>query len=175
MFRASKKHCQSLRDVIVMYVGTVDGPTTAWRPARVDTRPVMTPPSRAPAEEEEWPLTHSPEAASTARHLTRSVLDAWHVDGEVADSVLLVVSELVTNAVRHAEPPVVLHLHRDARRQVWVMITDGGPATTKGTWAAGCEVDEHGRGLGIVMALAAAHGFYKHPDGEATHWARLPT
>lgn len=39
-------------------------------------------------------------------------LGRWNVAPEGRDRVLLVVSELVTSAVEHAEPPIALHLNR---------------------------------------------------------------
>jgi hypothetical protein len=48
-----------------------------------------------------------------------------------------VVSELVTNAVAHALPPVVLHLTlTTGGTGVQVRVTDGGPAPTTAAWAA---------------------------------------
>ncbi|MTE20353.1 ATP-binding protein [Streptomyces sp. TRM43335] len=59
------------------------------------------------------------EAVKTAREFTRSVLSHWRLSGHF-DTVTLVVSELVTNALRHGvpgavpgeilDPPVRLHL-----------------------------------------------------------------
>ncbi|MCZ1005945.1 ATP-binding protein [Streptomyces lydicus] len=120
------------------------------------------------------PLAHRPEAVGFARRIARSVLHAWRIDDDAAHSVLLVVSELVTNAVEHAQPPLALHLCRENRgRRVWVGITDGGPSARGGSWTSTCAHDEHGRGLAIVEALAAAHGADRHVGG-TTHWARLP-
>ncbi len=60
------------------------------------------------------------------------------------ESVLLVVSELVTNAIEHALPPVVLRLHRDrAGDQVWVGVTDGGPAHPDGASTHWAVLDIH--------------------------------
>ncbi|MEY9966174.1 anti-sigma regulatory factor (Ser/Thr protein kinase) [Streptacidiphilus sp. MAP12-16] len=110
-----------------------------------------------------------------ARQVCRLALDSWQVDGESAESVLLVLSELVTNAVQHARPPlsVQLHLHEDqADRYVWIGITDGGPVPPVQGHKGRCPDDEHGRGLIIVDALAVAHGTQPHAGG-ATHWACL--
>lgn len=52
-----------------------------------------------------WPLPHRAEAARTARRLAHTVLGGWGVVQETIDDALLVVSELITNAVEHALPP----------------------------------------------------------------------
>ncbi|MGW1729211.1 ATP-binding protein [Streptomyces sp. NPDC002306] len=115
------------------------------------------------------------EAAGTARHSARTVLEGWQVSQDATDVVLLVVSELVTNAVEHAEPPLALHLHREhAGNHVWVGVTDGGPALQDDAHATStCPADEHGRGLAIVDAVADAHGTRTHSGG-VIHWASLP-
>ena len=46
--------------------------------------------------------------AADARAATRDIMRSWHVTGEPADDVTLVVSELIGNAVRHAFGPVVI-------------------------------------------------------------------
>jgi two-component sensor histidine kinase len=56
-------------------------------------------------------LTHRPEVAAVARHPSQAVLEAWQVSRETAHAALLVVSELVINAVEHAQPPLALHLY----------------------------------------------------------------
>ncbi|WP_433858354.1 ATP-binding protein [Streptomyces kronopolitis] len=68
---------------------------------------------------------HRPEAGADARHLVRSVLDARQIGDDAAGSVVLVVSELVTNAVEHTQPPLVLrhaagttHRARQPRRNL---------------------------------------------------------
>ncbi|CAM5649104.1 ATP-binding protein [Streptomyces viridochromogenes] len=119
-------------------------------------------------------LVHHPAAAGTARSITRGVLEDWHVDQAAMESVLLVVSELVTNAVEHALPPVVLRLHWDRiGDRVWVGVTDGGPAQADGAWTSSCTQEEHGRGLAVVEVLTSGHGTRTHSNGAATHWAVL--
>jgi Histidine kinase-like ATPase domain len=51
-----------------------------------------------------WPLAYRPEVAGEARKITKELLTQWSVAEDAADSVLLTVSELVTNAVEHARP-----------------------------------------------------------------------
>ncbi|MFF4301119.1 ATP-binding protein [Streptomyces sp. NPDC001601] len=118
-----------------------------------------------------WRLAHRPESAGEARRITRVLLTRWGVPQAAADSVLLTVSELVTNAVEHAQPPLNLSLNRDAdTRRVHIEVSDGGPADREGDWAAGGTPDEHGRGLDIIDHITAAHGEHDHP-GHAVHWA----
>ena len=135
--------------------------------------PVLIPAPRKPLDDSTWPLAYNPESACTAREITAAVFDGWHLGEGTTDAALLVVSELVTNAVEHAQPPVALHLHRErAGSRVWMGVSDGGPAVTEGDWTASCADDEHGRGMDIINALTAAHGCRSHSGG-TTHWARL--
>jgi len=48
------------------------------------------------------------EAIAESRLVIRDALDGWGVDGTLADIVVLLASELVTNALVHARPPVDL-------------------------------------------------------------------
>ncbi|MGW4906157.1 ATP-binding protein [Streptomyces sp. NPDC004270] len=122
-----------------------------------------------------WPLIHHPEAAGEARRITKDVLARWQVADEPADSVLLAVSELVTNAVEHAEPPLNLRLSHDLyTHRVHIEVSDGGPAATDGDWTASCTPDEHGRGLEIIDFLTTAHGD-RLERGHAIHWADVHT
>ncbi|WTU05533.1 ATP-binding protein (plasmid) [Kitasatospora sp. NBC_00070] len=146
--------------------GTMTGTTSAVpgvRPiARIGALPCV------------WGLPRRPESAGTARRLARTALDEWGVDGGPADQILLVVSELVTNAVEHAQPPVALHLHRPTPGgTLRVEVDDGGPATHEGAWAASCRPEECGRGTSIIDSLATTHGTRTLPHG-TTHWADLP-
>ncbi len=109
----------------------------------------------------------------TARAIAAEVLDHWRMDPETSEVALLVVSELVTNSVEHAQPPLALHLVRDRlRRQVRVEVTDGGPSAHEGEWTASCAPDEHGRGMAIIEAITAAQGTHTHAHG-VIHWASL--
>ncbi|MEV6766168.1 ATP-binding protein [Streptomyces sp. NPDC051105] len=111
-------------------------------------------------------MAHRPEAAGEARQIAKDVLARWQVADAPADSVLLTVSELVTNAVEHAEPPLNLRLSRDpSSHRVHIEVSDEGPAATDGDWAASSTPEEHGRGLEIIDFLATAHG------DRLEHWA----
>ncbi|KAB1141529.1 ATP-binding protein [Streptomyces luteolifulvus] len=118
-----------------------------------------------------FPLPHVPDAVSAVRRRVRAVLTDWRLAAEVADDVLLVVSELLTNAIVHAVPPATLTLSRnqlDRDTAVRVEVTDNGPAAP----ASAVDPDEHGRGLAIVTALSARCGVRVHPGGTC-RWAEV--
>jgi hypothetical protein len=62
-----------------------------------------------------WGLAQDAQAVGKARELVRKALTEWGVES-VQDVVELVVSELVTNAVRHARGPIRLCLTCDGVR-----------------------------------------------------------
>ncbi|MEU9663775.1 ATP-binding protein [Streptomyces chartreusis] len=148
-----------------------------------DTLTVTTSPAQhnqVPASADEFtalPLTlalpHCPQAVAGARRFTRAVMIAQDLAGDLEDAVLLLVSELVTNAIEHAAPPLVFHLDQPANDTLRVSVDDGGPVTRHDNWHATCADDEHGRGTTLIAALADQHGAIERPDGHITHWATL--
>ncbi|WP_310719596.1 ATP-binding protein [Streptomyces lydicus] len=129
------------------------------------------------AAEYVFPLPHLPEAVSVVRRRIRTVLADWNLAPDLAEDALLVISELITNAVVHAVPPATLRLSRvgsDGRSGLRIEVIDAGPAAPAGWPAAESAAGEHGRGLGIVTALAADCGTRIHAAG-VTWWAELLT
>ncbi|WP_329179414.1 ATP-binding protein [Streptomyces sp. NBC_01477] len=114
------------------------------------------------------PLPHQPAASSDARRAAQTVLDGWRVPAETASDVVLVISELVTNALNHALPAVCLHLSRLSCGTVRVEVTDGGPCGSPLQRDPG----DGGRGLALVQALAQAHGRHVGPAGTLA-WAEF--
>ncbi|WP_254898081.1 ATP-binding protein [Kitasatospora sp. NA04385] len=139
-----------------------------------DTSTVV-PPAAAPAPgraRRQWAIAHRPDALGPVRQQARASLAAWGVEQAAAEAVVLVVSELVTNAVCHALPPVGLRLRHDrADRRLWVEVSDGGPAA--GGAAGALPPDEHGRGLLLVAAVALEHGARPHRGTAVVRWACL--
>ncbi|MDR3035588.1 MAG: ATP-binding protein, partial [Kitasatospora sp.] len=64
-----------------------------------------------PSEPAEWTFPADPGAVRTARAVVRETLRSWHLD-EVSDLTVLLVSELVTNSLRHASGPIGVRLSR---------------------------------------------------------------
>ena len=100
-----------------------------------------------------WDLPATPEAVGHARASAARQLVEWGLD-RLAFTTELVVSELVTNAVRHASGPVQLRLIRD--RTLLCEVSDTGHTSPHLRHAAGD--DEGGRGLFIVAQLVHKWG-----------------
>lgn len=115
-------------------------------------------------------LTAGPQAAGEARRRVRDALQAWDVpaDADAADTAVLIASELVTNAVRHAGEgePVTLGI-RCKDRRLRVDVYDASPEPPVVSEPG--QLDDSGRGLVLVAGLAAEWGWYRTPAGKAVH------
>ncbi|MFJ3103580.1 SpoIIE family protein phosphatase [Streptomyces sp. NPDC086835] len=100
-----------------------------------------------------WELPAEAVAAGRARELITGQLNTWGLE-ELAFSTELVVSELVTNAVRYAEGPLQLRLIRD--RTLLCEVADTGH--TSPHLRHSTAEDEGGRGLFIVAQLVQRWG-----------------
>jgi anti-sigma regulatory factor (Ser/Thr protein kinase) len=108
--------------------------------------------------------------AADARAVTRDILRGWHVQGEPADDVTLVVSELMGNAVRHTLGPVVILTLTLGQGWVMVEVFDGSPLLPVAT--AVQHNGESGRGLHIIEALSLRSGARLAPAGKVM-WAQI--
>jgi hypothetical protein len=104
-----------------------------------------------------------------ARHLAADVLAASDFPGDV-ETVLLLLSELVTNAVRHAATPFELHMAVDAA-QVTVTVIDHDRAHPPHLRHPRPE-ETSGRGLRIVDRLASSWGSEVLADDAKGVWFR---
>ncbi|GHB39168.1 hypothetical protein GCM10010377_32440 [Streptomyces viridiviolaceus] len=114
-------------------------------------------------------------AVSAVRRCAAEVLADWRVCPGIVEDAMLMVSELVTNAIIHGLPPAELRLSwvpDDGDGVLRVEVTDAGPARPAGQPLDGIDPDEHGRGEAIVHALATRHGIRVHSGG-VTRWAEL--
>ncbi|MFJ7336363.1 SpoIIE family protein phosphatase [Streptomyces sp. NPDC101116] len=116
-----------------------------------------------------WALDFQAESARRARTLTGERLAHWQLH-ELAFSAELIVSELVTNAIRHAQGPVRLRLIRTDNRLV-CSVSDCSN-TSPHMRRAGA-VEEGGRGLFLVAQFALRWGTRYTHEGKII-WAELP-
>ncbi|MFE6779792.1 SpoIIE family protein phosphatase [Streptomyces sp. NPDC057702] len=125
----------------------------------------------------DWRLPREPRSVGLARELACHQLREWGLE-PLVDTAELLVSELVTNALRYGEmgvPPakqggeirVRLLLDRNLVCEVW----DSGLVQPRRRRAR--DTDEGGRGLQLVGLLSAAWGSRRTPRGK-TVWFELP-
>lgn len=117
-------------------------------------------------------LDGDPDAPSRGRHAVQEVLAGWGCVDPARADLLLVVSELVTNAVLHGAEPIVVTLVLEPDR-VRVEVTDAAPDASPYSSRVTKE-SVNGRGLGVVTRLAAAWGWRADPGSRKTVWAELP-
>ncbi|MFF8896698.1 SpoIIE family protein phosphatase [Streptomyces lydicus] len=111
-----------------------------------------------------WELPAEPAAVGRARELATRQLREWGLP-ELTYTTELAVSELVTNAIRHASGPLHLRLLRD--RTLLTEVSDTGHTSPHLRHAA--SDDEGGRGLFIVAQLVQRWGTRYTPYGK-TIW-----
>jgi integral membrane sensor domain MASE1/serine phosphatase RsbU (regulator of sigma subunit)/anti-sigma regulatory factor (Ser/Thr protein kinase) len=114
-----------------------------------------------------WALSADPASVAHARAQSSVQLAAWGL-GELAFTTELVVSELVTNAIRHGRGPIGLRLIRTNILTCEVSDTGGAAPHLR---QAGT-LDENGRGLLLVARLTHRWGSRPTTDGK-TIWAEL--
>jgi anti-sigma regulatory factor (Ser/Thr protein kinase) len=129
-----------------------------------DSAPVADAPLTA-----EFDLPLSKEAAALARRTVTGLLRTWGVvDQDFRYDVLLITSELVTNAVRHGGRRVHLRLTLESS-QLTLTVSDGSAVLPV---LRDHDAGESGRGMAIIAAVAAQWGVRDRQDGKAV-WATL--
>ena len=104
-----------------------------------------------------------------ARRVAREVCARW-LTPDACDSLLLVVSELLGNAVTAATGPEVTMRLSWTSRRVRVEVTDDSPANAVARMADAHE--EGGRGLWLVEMTATRWGSHAYGDGKCV-WAEI--
>ncbi|MFE3038084.1 SpoIIE family protein phosphatase [Streptomyces canus] len=121
-----------------------------------------------PEDVAEWRISLDPAEAGRARAVVREQLHDWGL-AKLADSAELMVSELVTNAVRHSHSrPVELRL---VREDTLLCEVDDDDHELPNLLSAG-PTDEQGRGLRVVSTLAREWGASRTKAGK-TVWFEL--
>ena len=116
----------------------------------------------------DWTLPREPRSVGRAREYARAQLLAWDME-PLVDTTELLVSELVTNALRYGEGEIRLRLLLD--RTLVCEVWDSGLVQPRRRRAR--DTDEGGRGLQLVGLLSAAWGSRRTPRGK-TVWFELP-
>ncbi|MEH0548875.1 SpoIIE family protein phosphatase [Streptomyces sp. B21-105] len=108
-----------------------------------------------------WQVESDPAAVSGVRACVSGLLHAWGLDEE-AFTLELILSELVTNAIRYATGPITVRVIRD--RTLICEVSDGSSVSPHLRRAAG--MDEGGRGLFLVAQFADRWGTRYTPEGK---------
>ncbi|MEU5768415.1 SpoIIE family protein phosphatase [Streptomyces asoensis] len=116
----------------------------------------------------EWDVPVDPAAVGEVRSAVVRQLARWNLD-DLAFTTELILSELVTNAIRYGSGPVAVRLLRD--RTLICEVSDGSSTSPHLRYAA--MTDEGGRGLFLVAQLTERWGTRYTPKGKVI-WAEQP-
>nr|WSW62725.1 SpoIIE family protein phosphatase [Streptomyces sp. NBC_00998] len=116
----------------------------------------------------EWEVPADPAAVSRVRNAGSAQLAAWGLGG-IAFTAELILSELITNAIRYGTAPIRVRLLRD--RNLICEVSDGSSTSPHLRYAA--TTDEGGRGLFLVAQYAERWGTRYTERGKVI-WAELP-
>jgi anti-sigma regulatory factor (Ser/Thr protein kinase) len=138
-------------------------------PQQAEPDPVQ----RAPLPACRLALSAGTQAAAEARSQLHTLVALWGMRVDV-DVLVLLASELITNAVTHADnggsPEVISVCVRCLRDELRVEVHDGSPDMPVPVQLKVDDDAETGRGLMLVDALAAEWGFYRTPGGKAVYF-----
>ncbi|TQJ89734.1 anti-sigma regulatory factor (Ser/Thr protein kinase) [Streptomyces sp. SLBN-31] len=119
----------------------------------------------------EWSFPAQPGAVRTARHAVRGQLHSWALD-TLGDLTALLVSELVTNSLRHATGPIGVRLVRPAGLPGVLLVEVSDPLPDPPRERAAHPEDESGRGLQLVAHSSRRWGTRPGQSGK-TVWFEL--
>ncbi|MFD0330374.1 ATP-binding protein [Streptacidiphilus monticola] len=122
----------------------------------------------APGSVVEWSVPASAEAVGGIREAAGKQLAQWHLE-PLSFSTELILSELLTNAIRHGGEPIRVRLIRS--RNLVCEVYDASSTSPHLRYAE--STDEGGRGLFIVAQLSARWGTRYTERGKVI-WAELP-
>ena len=131
---------------------------------------VAGPPLRTTPLEVEQVIGEGAQPVRAARTLAAETLAEWRGPEPIASDAVLLVSEMVTNAIVHGEPPIRLRLRRDPAAGLAIEVDDGARVEPKPMQPT--PDDEHGRGLQLVAMLAGRWGTRPTAEGK-TVWCHI--
>ncbi|GAB2745426.1 SpoIIE family protein phosphatase [Streptomyces bullii] len=152
--RSPDAHCQALVDELLHGRPKDDV-------AVLVARTLATPADRVA----DWNVPSDPAAVAGMRAAVSHKLHEWGLS-ELSFTMELVLSELITNAIRHGSPPIHVRLLRD--RTVTCEVSDGSSTSPHLRYAT--TTDEGGRGLFLVAQVADRWGTRYTPRGKVI-WA----
>jgi serine phosphatase RsbU (regulator of sigma subunit)/anti-sigma regulatory factor (Ser/Thr protein kinase) len=114
-----------------------------------------------PGHQKTWTLPSELTSAGKARAVVREPLERWQLD-DLLPVTQLLVSELVTNAIRYTDGDVTIRLVLE--NSLTLEVLDSSPALPRLRHAA--RDDERGRGLQIVSQLSHRWGARRTPSGK---------
>ncbi|MEV8431404.1 SpoIIE family protein phosphatase [Streptomyces chartreusis] len=113
----------------------------------------------------DWDVQPDPAAVAGMRDAVSDKLEAWGL-AELGFTMELILSELITNAIRYGAEPIHVRLIRD--RTLTCEVSDGSSTSPHLRYAA--TTDEGGRGLFLVSQMAERWGTRYTPQGKVI-WA----
>ncbi|MET8451779.1 ATP-binding protein [Streptomyces sp. NPDC005209] len=118
-----------------------------------------------------WTFPADPGAVRTARRAVRTQLRGWGLES-LADMTALLVSELVTNALRHATGPIGVRLVRPGDLPDVLLVEVSDPLPDPPRERVAHDDDESGRGLQLVASSSRRWGTRPGVNGK-TVWFEL--
>ncbi|SOB88970.1 Histidine kinase-like ATPase domain-containing protein [Streptomyces sp. 1331.2] len=114
-------------------------------------------------------------AVPVSRRLAGLWLDAEGVRaGHTREAVLLVISELVTNAVEHSNSAYITAWLRRTADRLLVEVRDQGRTSVVPRLHRATPEEDHGRGLALVADHSQDWGVRLGTDGSCSVWAAVP-
>ena len=122
---------------------------------------------------EAFDLAACPTSVAEARHRTLSWLFRYAVGEQAAEAAVLIVSELVTNAIVHSGSEAVSCVLRLGSGLLRIEVTDQGVGVAEPTVRKPADDDVSGRGLLLVSAVSEAWGVRRALPAGRTVWATV--
>ncbi|MGW0707198.1 ATP-binding protein [Streptomyces sp. NPDC002643] len=121
-------------------------------------------------------LPATPASAGEARRTVRELLDEWGVSAETREDVLLITSELVTNALTHTTSEWIVCRLQMTGQRLRIEVEDQSGGDAQPTRRRPGPDDQNGRGLMLVGMLSSDWGVGDTPQRSGrVVWAELPS